>query len=163
MNTGERLAYLAGTTGTAASLLLLLAGGATAGEALVSFSGYPSATAEVHLLADKASADPVHYVGGGLKRRQFDDATDADIIRMVNDRWDVDNSLDSGRPRGEITASLGDTARLVERLGDIAYPVESIGYTAQHQQMADSSALVDANTRRRQQAEQAMLAVLLTL
>ena len=52
MTTGERLALLAGASGTAAALLLLIGSGATTGEALVDFSQLPTATAAEHLLAE---------------------------------------------------------------------------------------------------------------
>lgn len=50
----ERLVQLAGRTGTAAALLLAIGTGATAGEALVNYSGLPSGTAAQHLLAERA-------------------------------------------------------------------------------------------------------------
>lgn len=49
----ERLVALAGRGGAAAALLLTIGSGATAGEALVNYSGLPSATAAQHLLADR--------------------------------------------------------------------------------------------------------------
>ena len=52
MTAAERLVALAGSTGTAAALLLLLASGATAGEALTAYSGLDGETAAVHLLTD---------------------------------------------------------------------------------------------------------------
>ena len=54
MTAAERLAYLAGTTGTAAALLLAIGTGATAGTALVDYSGLPTGTAAEHLLAEHA-------------------------------------------------------------------------------------------------------------
>ena len=52
MTAAERLVALAGSTGTAAALLLLLASGATAGEALTAYSGLDGETAAVHLMTD---------------------------------------------------------------------------------------------------------------
>lgn len=52
----ERLVHLAGTTGTAAALLLMIGSGATAGEALVDYSGLPSGTAAEHLLVDSQAS-----------------------------------------------------------------------------------------------------------
>jgi hypothetical protein len=54
MTAAERLLQLAGATGTAAVLLLSIGTGATAGDALVEYSGLESATASEHLLADVA-------------------------------------------------------------------------------------------------------------
>lgn len=48
----ERLALLAGTSGAAGVLLLTIGTGATAAEALVDYSGLPTATAAEHLLVD---------------------------------------------------------------------------------------------------------------
>lgn len=59
MTAGERLAFLAKTTGTAGALLLLIGSGATAGAALVDYSQLPSGTAAAHLLTDMASAQVV--------------------------------------------------------------------------------------------------------
>lgn len=55
MTAAERLVQLAGRTGTAAALLLAIGTGATAGEALVNYSGLPSGTAAQHLLWEHAS------------------------------------------------------------------------------------------------------------
>lgn len=49
MTAGERLVALAGHGGTAAALLLAIAQGATTGNALVNYSGLPTATASQHL------------------------------------------------------------------------------------------------------------------
>lgn len=62
----ERLLQLAGTTGTAAALLLGIGAGATAGEALVAYSGLAEGSAAEHLLT--TSAAPVSPGGGGLFR-----------------------------------------------------------------------------------------------
>lgn len=62
----ERLVLLAGTTGTAAALLLAIGSGATAGAALVDYSGLSSATAAAHLLAEQAQ--PVYPVGAAASR-----------------------------------------------------------------------------------------------
>jgi hypothetical protein len=60
MTAGQRLSALAGS-GTAGVLLLLIGSGATAGAALVNYSGLPSGTAAQHLLVD--------HVGGTLAER----------------------------------------------------------------------------------------------
>lgn len=52
MTAGERLAQLAGFSGSAAALLLAIGTGATAGELLVSRSGLETGTAAEHLLAE---------------------------------------------------------------------------------------------------------------
>lgn len=65
MTAADRLIALAGTTGTAAALLLAIGTGATAGAALVDYSGLPSATAAVHLLHDLA---PPTFGGGSWPR-----------------------------------------------------------------------------------------------
>lgn len=64
MTAAERLLQLAGTTGTAAALLLSIGAGATAGAALVSYSGLASGTAAAHLLTDRVQA-PASSGGGG--------------------------------------------------------------------------------------------------
>ena len=51
MTAAERLTALAGS-GAAGALLLAIGAGATAGAALVNYSGLSSATAAVHLLTD---------------------------------------------------------------------------------------------------------------
>lgn len=51
----ERLVELAGQSGEAGTLLLLIGQGATAGEALADYSGLDTATADVHLMTDVAS------------------------------------------------------------------------------------------------------------
>ena len=67
MTAAERLLALAGTTGTAAALLLAIGTGATAGAALVDYSGLASATAAEHLLVDAAPTQPI--TGGKPRRR----------------------------------------------------------------------------------------------
>ena len=52
MTAGERLAFLAGASGTAAALLLMIGAGATTGAALLDYSALPTATAAEHLLSD---------------------------------------------------------------------------------------------------------------
>lgn len=66
MTTGERLASLAGTTGAAATLLLLIGTGVTTGEALVNYSQLPTGTAAQHLLVEKVVDQPKR--GGGYSR-----------------------------------------------------------------------------------------------
>jgi hypothetical protein len=51
----ERLVFLAGTTGVAGSLLLMIGAGSIAGDILVSYSGLSSATAAEHLLFDSGT------------------------------------------------------------------------------------------------------------
>lgn len=68
MTAAERLVQLAGRTGTAAALLLAIGTGATAGEALVNYSGLPSGTAAQHLLQDRQPHVEPTFVGGGKKR-----------------------------------------------------------------------------------------------
>lgn len=63
MTAGERLRQLAGQAGAAGALLLLIGTGATAGAALVDYSGLPTGTAAEHLLADRVAITP--YQGGG--------------------------------------------------------------------------------------------------
>ena len=59
MNAGERLTQLSKLSGVAAATMLLAIGsGATAGEALVNYSRLSTATAAIHLLVDR--------VGGGI-------------------------------------------------------------------------------------------------
>jgi hypothetical protein len=71
MTAAERLVALAGSTGTAAALLLLLASGATAGEALTAYSGLDGETAAVHLMTDVAAPEeeeePARYWGPPVK------------------------------------------------------------------------------------------------
>ncbi len=50
MTTGERLALLAGTSGTAAALLMMIGSGATTGAALDDYSTISTGTAMEHLL-----------------------------------------------------------------------------------------------------------------
>lgn len=52
MTAGERLWRLAAQAGTAAALLLQIGTGATAGAALVNYSGLNTRTAAEHLLSD---------------------------------------------------------------------------------------------------------------
>ena len=53
MTAAERLLQLAGTTGTAAALLMAIGAGSTAGEALANYSGLLVGSASVHLLAER--------------------------------------------------------------------------------------------------------------
>ncbi len=66
MTAADRLRALAGQTGTAAALLLLIGAGSTAGDALVNYSGLATGAAEQHLLADRAS----QQAGGGWSAQQ---------------------------------------------------------------------------------------------
>ena len=61
----ERLLSLSKTTGAAGALLLLIGSGATAGAALLDYSGLESATAADHLLYEKVAEDSTS--GGLLK------------------------------------------------------------------------------------------------
>jgi hypothetical protein len=54
----ERLVALAGSTGSAGALLLMIGSGATAGAALVDYSGLASDTAGNHLLTDRDQPQP---------------------------------------------------------------------------------------------------------
>jgi hypothetical protein len=69
MTAAERLIALAGQTGTAAALLLLIGTGATAGDTLVDYSGLETGTAAQHLLADQADHQSNEVHGGGKKSR----------------------------------------------------------------------------------------------
>lgn len=85
----ERLVALAGTTGTAAALLLLIGTGPTAGDALVDYSGLSSGTAAEHILEEVQSTSDVSggaghpgsaYVlptGKRIKKRIDDNINDA--------------------------------------------------------------------------------------
>ena len=53
----ERLLALSKTTGAAGALMLLIGSGATAGAALLDYSGLESATAADHLLYEKVVED----------------------------------------------------------------------------------------------------------
>lgn len=64
MTTGERLRGLAGVTGAAGVLLLLIGSGATAGAALVNYSQLPTGTASEHLLAERAQDGGSNARGG---------------------------------------------------------------------------------------------------
>ena len=66
--TGERLLQLAGSTGTAASLLLSIGIGTSAGAALVSYSGMASGTAAEHLLSEQTAVPPAPTFGLGWQR-----------------------------------------------------------------------------------------------
>jgi hypothetical protein len=64
MTAGERLKYLAGSSGTAAALLLVIGTGVTTGAALVDYSKLSYDTASNHLLAESTRANR----GGGWER-----------------------------------------------------------------------------------------------
>jgi len=55
MTAAERLLHLAGTTGSAAALLLSIGAGATAGEALNDYSSIDTGSAAEHLLSERVS------------------------------------------------------------------------------------------------------------
>ena len=101
MTAAERLVALAGTTGTAAALLLLIGSGSTAGAALVNYSGVTSDTAAVHLMTDVAS-DATPSVGAGhpkgiywgetkIKRgKRLDDVLKKAMERMVEEEIELE-------------------------------------------------------------------------
>jgi hypothetical protein len=60
---GDRLRQLAGSSGAAGALLLMIGSGATSGAALVNYSGLLDSSAAAHLLADHA-ASPAPTLGG---------------------------------------------------------------------------------------------------
>jgi hypothetical protein len=60
---GARLRALAGQDGPAGALLLMIGSGATAGAALVAYSGLSTGAAAVHLLAERAES-PAPTLGG---------------------------------------------------------------------------------------------------
>jgi hypothetical protein len=64
MTAGERLSSLAGTSGTAGALLMMIGTGTTAGEYLVSYSGLGFSTAAASLLFDRPVA-PSGFPSGG--------------------------------------------------------------------------------------------------
>jgi hypothetical protein len=63
---GERLRQLAGSWGEAGALLLMIGSGATAGAALVSYSGLTTGSAAAHLLAERAESPAPSLGGFGL-------------------------------------------------------------------------------------------------
>ena len=65
MTAGERLAQLAGSTGTAAALLLLIGSGITSGDALVNHSRLSTGAAAQHLLVDRVVESRLGGGGGG--------------------------------------------------------------------------------------------------
>lgn len=84
---GDRLRSLAGVGGTAATLLLLIGSGVTAGDALVDYSGLPSATAAVHLMTDVAVEAPGStgggWVGGSPRRRKTENDEALILLGLV--------------------------------------------------------------------------------
>lgn len=62
MTAAERLAFLAGASGAAGVLLLAIGAGATAGDALVDYSGLQNGTAAEHLLVTDTRNG---WLGGG--------------------------------------------------------------------------------------------------
>jgi hypothetical protein len=65
MTAGERLRALAGVSGTAGALLLMIGTGATSGAILVDYSQLPTGTAAQHLLVDRVTTPPEEHHGGG--------------------------------------------------------------------------------------------------
>jgi hypothetical protein len=83
MTASERLIDLAGFSGaTAGALLLAIGMGATAGAALVNYSGLPTGTAAEHLLADQIVIQEVRYQGGP-------DSSDAGTLHIERDDEEV--------------------------------------------------------------------------
>lgn len=82
---GERLATLAGATGTAAALLLAIGTGPTAGAALVDYSGLPSATAAEHLLAEHVPLEQAAEMHGGKRKRVHTGLTPEE----VRQQWEL--------------------------------------------------------------------------
>jgi hypothetical protein len=66
---GARLRQLAGTDGAAGALLLMIGSGATAGAALVDYSGLPIGSAAEHLMVDRAQPWQGGTFGFGYDRR----------------------------------------------------------------------------------------------
>lgn len=63
--TGHRMAQLAGASGAAGTLLLMIGAGATAGAALAAYSGLTGDDAAAHLMTNIEKTDyPVTHVGG---------------------------------------------------------------------------------------------------
>lgn len=80
----ERLASLSKLSGvTAAVMLLEIGSGATAGQALIDYSGLPAATAAVHLLHD-VQQDLVSEPRGS-KRRRADELS----VEEVEKQWEL--------------------------------------------------------------------------
>lgn len=77
---GARLAQLAGISGAAGVLLLAIGSGATAGAALVNYSGLPSATAAQHLEFTKTQK------GGIVPYQDHDDRGRQAYIRDIERR-----------------------------------------------------------------------------
>lgn len=89
MTAAERLVSLAGGSGAAGVLLLAIGSGATAGAALVNYSGLPSGTAAEHLMAD------IVTIGGGwhgddvgedirvIKRPGFNHEDEEDLMAIL--------------------------------------------------------------------------------
>lgn len=74
MTAAERLKQLAGTTGTAAALLLAIGIGATAGDALANYSGMLTGSAEAHLLAEKQDVQtPPSATSSGIRSKESDE------------------------------------------------------------------------------------------
>jgi hypothetical protein len=63
---GARLRALSGQDGQSGALLLMIGAGATAGAALVNYSGLPTVTAAEHLLTDHTVPPSPTFGGLGL-------------------------------------------------------------------------------------------------
>ena len=71
MTAGERLHQIAGISGTAAALLLVIGAGATTGAALVDYSGLATGTAAEHLLVERVDTTPQSGGGYGTRADQL--------------------------------------------------------------------------------------------
>ena len=110
MTAGERLAALAGATGTAAALLLAIGTGATAGAALVDYSGLASATAAEHLLAGQAVVEPAaaaSYFGGRKKlREEHDELTVEEVLQQ----WELHDIRRGAQAERAVTSARQEGA-----------------------------------------------------
>jgi hypothetical protein len=90
---GSRLASIAKTAGTAATLLALIGSGATAGAMLVNYSSLASGTAAQHLLVDPVvipeATWSLQYGGGKLSKETAEDRT-----RLFREHWNYIDHLD---------------------------------------------------------------------
>lgn len=114
----ERLLSLAGTTGTAAALLLAIGTGATAGGALVNYSGMASGTAAEHLLVEKQATHET-YSGGWFdfpdRPRRLEQARK--VIKRIRAIQDDHEDLDELREEAEgISRQLAEVIKEFEAL-----------------------------------------------